>query len=78
MREFIVTSLRQQAENNFPKALQDAIDRLLPASTWQADVQGAADMRYRNQLSCCRRSAPLAPHYDPRLHLPAVHPVTAL
>ena len=78
LREFIVTSLRQQAENNFPKALQDAIDRLLPASTWQADVQGAADMRYRNQLSCRRRSAPLAPHYDPRLHLPAVHPVTAL
>ncbi len=78
LREFIVTSLRQQAENNLPKTLQDAIDRLLPASIWQDPVPGAADMRYRNQLSCRRRSAPLAPHYDPGLHLPPVHPITAL
>jgi len=78
LREFIVTSLRQQAENNFPKALQDAIDRLLPASTWQTDVPGATDMRYRNQLTCRCRSAPLTPHYDPGLHLPSVHPITAL
>lgn len=77
-REFVVTSLHQQAENNFPKALQEAIGRLLPVSTRENVVQDTADMRYRNQLTCRRRNAPLTPHYDPRLHLPMVHPITAL
>ncbi|ADJ61776.1 type VI secretion system tip protein VgrG [Herbaspirillum seropedicae] len=77
-REFLVTSLQQQAENNFPTVLQDAIRRLAPASPWKNLAHSAADLRYRNQLTCRRRTAPLAPHYDPRLHLPPVHPITAL
>lgn len=76
--EFVVTSLHQQAENNFPKALQEAIGRLLPISMSEKAAHDTADMRYRNQLTCRRRNAPLTPHYDPRLHLPLVHPITAL
>lgn len=78
-REFIVTSLQQRAENNFPKVLQDPIQRLLPELQWQAGApQGASDLRYHNHLTCVRRTASLSPHYDPRRHLPAVHPITAL
>ncbi|MFS2113570.1 type VI secretion system Vgr family protein [Herbaspirillum frisingense] len=78
-REFIVTALQQRAENNFPKDLQVHIQRLLPDLPWDAAApQGASDLRYHNRFTCVRRTASITPHYDPRIHLPVVHPITAL
>lgn len=68
LREFIVTSLRQQAENNFPKALQDAIERLLPASManntpgyGKLDAQQVKRIRHHERLSGKSYEAGLSP-----------------
>lgn len=79
-REFVITELTVDAENNLPKTMDDEARRLFVANGWLAaatthDLQAlsaARDMRYTNRFSCVRRGTPIVPHYDPRLHLPRV------
>ena len=81
-RQFVVTELRVEAENNLPKAIDDRAQRLFALNRWdagaggdsaQAALAGASaerGARYTNQFSCVRRSVPIVPTYDPRVDLP--------
>ncbi len=75
-REFVVTALRVDAENNLPKPLNDRINRLFARNKWQVADDGLArasaerGARYSNWFSCVRRGIPIVPAYDPRIDLP--------
>lgn len=77
-REFIVTRLEVNAENNLPKEVDDQIQRLFALSRWddalpKNALQDASDergMRYTNRFSCVRRGIPIVPAFDPRSDLP--------
>jgi type VI secretion system secreted protein VgrG len=77
-REFIVTRLEVEAENNLPKTVDDQVRRLFALSRWNSgpssqSLQQASDergMRYTNHFSCVRRGIPIVPHFDPRTDLP--------
>ncbi|NHZ43108.1 type VI secretion system Vgr family protein [Massilia aquatica] len=79
-REFVITELTVDAENNLPKTVDDEVRRLFAANGWLPavianDLQALSagrDMRYTNRFSCVRRGTPIVPHYDPRAHLPRV------
>ena len=77
-REFIITRLEIDAENNLPKTIDDQVQRLFALNRWR---DGAADnllrqasqersMRYTNRFSCVRRGIPIVPAFDPRVDLP--------
>jgi len=77
-REFVVTSLGVDAENNLPKTLDERIQRLFALNRWDngaaANIlrQASAErgMRYTNRFSCVRRGVPIVPAFDPRIDLP--------
>jgi type VI secretion system secreted protein VgrG len=77
-REFIITRLEVDAENNLPKAVGDRIQRLFSLSRWDEaptsnPLQAASaerGMRYTNRFACVRRSIPIVPSFDPRTDLP--------
>jgi type VI secretion system secreted protein VgrG len=74
-REFVVTELRVEAENNLPKTLDDRVRRLFALNHWRSDdslKQSSADrgVRYTNRFTCVRRGIPIVPAYDPRIDLP--------
>ncbi len=75
-REFVLTELRIDAENNLPASLNDRIKHLFAQNRW---VDPAADAkhpgterggRYANRFSCVRRGIPIVPAFDPRTDLP--------
>jgi type VI secretion system secreted protein VgrG len=77
-REFVVTRLEVNAENNLPKTVDDRVKRLFALNRWddgpsnqvlqQASTEGG--MRYANRFSCVRRDIPIVPAFDPRTDLP--------
>jgi type VI secretion system secreted protein VgrG len=77
-REFIVTRLEVDAENNLPKTVNDRIQRLFTLNRWNdASVDNALQkasaergMRYTNRFTCVRRGIPIVPAFDPRTDLP--------
>lgn len=75
-RDFVVTELRVEAENNLPKTLDEQARRLFSLSRWREDsaalAQASAErgVRYTNRFSCVRRGVPIVPAYDPRVDLP--------
>ncbi|MFS2018359.1 type VI secretion system Vgr family protein [Massilia sp. CT11-108] len=75
-RDFVVTELRVEAENNLPKTLDDQARRLFSLNRWRdgsaALGQASAErgVRYTNRFSCVRRGVPIVPAYDPRVDLP--------
>jgi type VI secretion system secreted protein VgrG len=77
-REFIVTGLEIDAENNLPKAIDDRVRRLFALNRWGGDTpdkllrQASAESgtRYTNRFSCVRRDIPIVPAFDPRTDLP--------
>jgi len=75
-REFVITGLRIDAENNLPKSLNDRITRLFTLNKWRAADDGLerASMergaRYTNRFSCVRRGIPIVPAFDPRTDVP--------
>ncbi len=83
-REFVVTELRVEAENNLPKALNDRIGRLFALNHWDnqsADLEQASaerGMRYTNRFTCVRRGVPIVPAYDPRIDLPRTEAQTVI
>lgn len=77
-RQFTVTSLDVDAENNLPKTIDDPIRRLFASNRWHdassadallqaSDERGT---RYTNRFSCVRRGMPIVPAFDPRTDLP--------
>ncbi|MEJ7804770.1 MAG: type VI secretion system Vgr family protein [Telluria sp.] len=75
-REFVITELRIEAENNLPKTLDDRVRRLFALNHWggnRGDMEEASaerGVRYTNQFTCVRRGIPIVPAYDPRVDLP--------
>ncbi|WP_431479407.1 type VI secretion system Vgr family protein [Massilia eburnea] len=75
-REFIITELRVEAENNLPKAFDDRVRRLFALNHWRNDSNGLEQasaergVRYTNRFTCVRRGIPIVPRYDPRIDLP--------
>jgi type VI secretion system secreted protein VgrG len=77
-REFIVTRLEVDAENNLPKPLNDRIQRLFALNRWNDGLSGSTlqqaseerGMRYTNRFACVRRGIPIVPAFDPRTDLP--------
>lgn len=77
-REFVVTALEVDAENNLPKTVDEQVRRLFALNRWDDAafsnaLQEASDergMRYTNRFSCVRRGIPIVPAFDPRLDLP--------
>ena len=75
-REFVITELRIEAENNLPKTLDDRVRRLFALNHWSGDSDGLEQasaergVRYTNRFTCVRRGVPIVPAYDPRVDLP--------
>jgi type VI secretion system secreted protein VgrG len=77
-REFIVTLLEVDAENNLPKTVNDRVQRLFALNRWDGTLsrntlKQSSDergMRYTNRFSCVRRGIPIVPAFDPRTDLP--------
>lgn len=75
-REFVITELRVEAENNLPKAFDDRVRRLFALNHWRTDSNGMEQasaergVRYTNRFTCVRRGIPIVPRYDPRIDLP--------
>lgn len=77
-REFVITELRVEAENNLPKKLDEHVRRLFAMNHWRGRSDSGAleeasaerGMRYTNRFTCVRRGVPILPVYDPRIDLP--------
>lgn len=77
-REFIVTRLEVDAENNLPKTVDDQVRRLFALNRWDdgpstdalRQASGERGMRYTNRFACVRRGIPIVPAFDPRTDLP--------
>lgn len=75
-REFVITELHVDAENNLPKSFNDRVRRLFAMNKWRDEGDGLEQAsaergaRYTNRFSCVRRGIPIVPAYDPRLDLP--------
>jgi type VI secretion system secreted protein VgrG len=77
-REFVITELHIDAENNLPKSLNDRITRLFTLNKWRQLDEGLdrasaeRGARYSNRFSCVRRGIAIVPAFDPRVDLPNV------
>lgn len=77
-REFVVTRLEVDAENNLPKTVDEQVRRLFALSRWEdagsrhalQEANEERGMRYTNRFSCVRRGIPIVPAFDPRSDLP--------
>ena len=77
-REFNITRLEIDAENNLPKTINDQVQRLFALNRWEEGNASHAlrraseerGMRYTNRFSCVRRDIPIGPAFDPRTDLP--------
>jgi type VI secretion system secreted protein VgrG len=77
-REFVITGLEVDAENNLPKTIDDRVRRLFALNRWgdgqsNNGLQQASEergTRYTNRFSCVRRDIPIVPAFDPRTDLP--------
>jgi type VI secretion system secreted protein VgrG len=76
-REFIVTSLAIDAENNLPKHIDERVKRLFALSRWRDEMAPRAT-RYRNRFGCVRRGTSIVPAFDPRVDLPRPRMQSAL
>ncbi|RJG04143.1 type VI secretion system tip protein VgrG [Noviherbaspirillum sedimenti] len=77
-REFVITSIEVDADNNLPKEIADHAQRLFSREAgWLQDFPGALGKasaergaRYTNRFSCVRRGIPIVPAFDPAIDLP--------
>ena len=80
-RQFIITELWIDAENNLPKPIKDRIQTLNIMNDWQNSsqiAQVAHQHRYSNRFRAIRRDIPLIPTYNPQADLPKVHPMIGI
>ncbi|WP_332855495.1 type VI secretion system Vgr family protein [Duganella sp. S19_KUP01_CR8] len=81
-RDFVVTALQVNAQNNLPKALATRVERLFARSRWMqgaqelqmqrdvADKVASGPLRMHIQFTAVRRGVIIVPAYDPRTDLP--------
>lgn len=77
-REFVITELQVEAENNLPKTLSDRLTGLLGNSGQTNAADDEKNNRYRNRFTCVRRGVPIVPAFDPRIDLPQPRMQSAL
>ena len=81
-RQFVITELRVEAENNLPKTLDERVRRLCAMNRWVGDngalgeASSERGVRYTNRFTCVRRGVPIVPAYDPRVDLPRTDVLT--
>ncbi|USX14231.1 type VI secretion system tip protein VgrG [Oxalobacteraceae bacterium OTU3CAMAD1] len=81
-RDFIVTALQVNAQNNLPKALAERVERLFSRSRWTQGAQepqtqkevvdrmASGALRMHIQFTAVRRGVKIVPAYDARTDLP--------
>ncbi|RFP08084.1 type VI secretion system tip protein VgrG [Duganella sp. BJB475] len=81
-RDFVVTALQVNAQNNLPKALAARVERLFARSRWMqgaqelqmqrdvADKVASGPLRMHIQFTAVRRGVIIVPAYDPHTDLP--------
>lgn len=85
-REFVLTELSLEAENNLPGDVDERARRLFAANAWHrtpaddALERASSDrgVKYTNRFTCVRRGIPIVPAYDPRTDLPQVRLQSAI
>ncbi len=77
-RQFIITELWIDAENNLPKPTKDRIQTLNIMNDWQNSSQATNQHRYSNRFLAMRRDVPLVPVFNPQNDLPNVHPMIGI
>ncbi|MCX5467281.1 type VI secretion system Vgr family protein [Acinetobacter nematophilus] len=65
--EMLILSKHFYNQNNFPKDIQDQIEKLLTLSHWQINKDSQQE-RQANELMIVRRSIEVVPEYDPLIH----------
>ena len=71
-REFLILNKHFYNQNNFPKDIQEQIEKLLTLSHWQTSKDSDQE-RQANELMVVRRSIAVVPEYDPLQHRPTAH-----
>lgn len=71
-KEFLILTKHFYNQNNFPKDIQDQVERLLKLSHWQKN-KDSTEERQANQLVLVRRNIAIVPEYDPLEHRPVAH-----
>ncbi|WP_332878812.1 type VI secretion system Vgr family protein [Massilia sp. S19_KUP03_FR1] len=75
-RDFVITEMRVEADNNLPKDVDDKVRKLFRLNHWRESDAGLEQasmergVRYTNRFTCVRRGIQIVPHYDPRTDLP--------
>ncbi len=77
-REFVITGIEVEADNNLPAEIADRAQRLFSLETGPSHEAGNAlasasserGTRYTNRFSCVRRGIPIVPAFDPATDLP--------
>ncbi|MEG0482892.1 MAG: type VI secretion system tip protein TssI/VgrG [Acinetobacter sp.] len=71
-KEFLILNKHFYNQNNFPKDIQDQVERLLRLSHWQKN-KDSTEERQANELVVVRRSIAIVPEYDPLEHRPTAY-----
>ena len=71
-KEFLVISKHYYNQNNFPKDIQDQVEKLLSLSHWER-TKDSMEERQANQFVVIRRSIDFVPEYDPLKHRPIAY-----
>jgi type VI secretion system secreted protein VgrG len=69
-RQFVITELWIDAENNLPKPVADRIKTLNISNGWSKQTN---PHRYSNRFRAIRRDIPIVPIFNPQADLPQVH-----
>jgi type VI secretion system secreted protein VgrG len=69
-RQFVITELWIDAENNLPKPVADRIKILNVSNGWSTQTN---PHRYSNRFLAIRRDIPIVPIFNPQTDLPQVH-----
>jgi len=71
-KEFLILNKHFYNQNNFPKDIQDQVEKLLTLSHWQSSHDSEHE-RQANEFVAVRRNISVVPEYDPLKHRPAAY-----
>jgi len=71
-QEFLVISKHYYNQNNFPKEIQNQVEKLLHLNHWERN-NDRKEERQANQFVVIRRSIDFVPEYDPLKHRPMAY-----
>lgn len=71
-KEFLILTKHFYNQNNFPKDMQDQVEKLLILSHWNSSKDSDQE-RQANELMVVRRNITVVPEYDPLVHRPVAH-----